>query len=597
MSKKIPYNISNYSKLIEEGNLFVDKTRYIDILERDASYIAFFRPRRFGKSLFLSTLEHYYDYRKVNSNLFENTWIGSHPTKLKNSMAVLNFDFSGFSSDNSDDLLSEFSVNAATSLDDFMKTNEIETKDVNFNLSPAQFLNQFFLHAARSLKFPIYLLIDEYDHYANNMLGANPEEFKAIVSKNGFVRNFFEVIKIAAKKGIVNRIFLTGVSPITLDSLTSGFNIALNVSRTARFHDMMGFTQEEVKYLIDESLSEHAADKAATLSSMLRLYNGYRFRGASEAKLFNSGLALYYLHEYSKSGSQPDELFDPNILSDWSKIHSIASIDIGEVPNWTRVQLMQAKERRSSALVSVSGGELQKVSMTSAYDLRKFDLDDFLSFLFYAGYLTIDSSSNGYSYLTIPNAILKNVFDNYFLDMIVKPAVGLDDEMYEKAMNSIAFEGKTDMFVACISHVLQNQFRRMYLKFTESNFQQIAFFIASLYSGYSTDVEMELKGVRGGFIDLALLPNDSYSVNYYGLIELKYLKSYEINDGNIMKKWNDGYMKLKKYSSNKLFSQLNKEGRLKRWIIIFSTHNCLVNQEITDDANLEMKVYDNQNCL
>jgi hypothetical protein len=258
---------------------------------------------------------------------------------------------------------------------------------------------------------------------------------------------------------------------------------------------------------------------------------------------------------------------------------------------------MQAKERRNDALISASGGELQKMIMTSVFDLRKFDLDDFLSFLFYAGFLTIDSSLKGYTYLTVPNAILKNVFENYFLDVVVKPVVGLDDELFEKAMNSVAFEGKTDLYVASISHVLQNQFRRMYQKFTESNFQQIASFIARLFSGYSSDVEMELKGARGGYIDLALLPNDSYNVNFYALIELKYLKAYEATPGNIKAKWNDGYKKHKKYSSNSFLDQLNKEGRLKRWIIIFSTHKCLVNQEITDDPNLIMKEYDNQDYL
>jgi hypothetical protein len=223
MGKTIPYGGgSDYSALIKEGYAYVDKTMFIRKLEHDPRLISFFRPRRFGKSLFLSTLEYYYDYKFADEFelLFGNTCIGSNPTPRRNSLAVVKLNFSGINTANQESLESSFEMQVAISLKKFIKSNKIELADpIDYNVSPAVSIAQFFQLVAYDYKYPIYLLIDEYDHYANEILSSNTGVFKSVMPAGGFIITFFEVIKEAADSNIVSRLFMTGVSPVSLDRL------------------------------------------------------------------------------------------------------------------------------------------------------------------------------------------------------------------------------------------------------------------------------------------------------------------------------------------------------------------------------------------
>ena len=246
--KKLPYGISNYEEIVEDGYYYVDKTMYIEKLENLAEKrILFLRPRKFGKTLFTSTLENYYDFKKVDKfeKLYGETYIGKNPTKLKNSYHILKFNFSGIDTTNEETTIKGFKNEVASSIKlfvqkyglDFYINIDDEAENILDNLIKA-----FSIQKAGE---KIYVIIDEYDHFANELLGFNTNQFKSLVSKNGKVRKWYEILK-KGTESVVDRIFITGVAPITLDSLTSGFNISSDKTQDREFNEMMGFTEKEL---------------------------------------------------------------------------------------------------------------------------------------------------------------------------------------------------------------------------------------------------------------------------------------------------------------------------------------------------------------
>ena len=246
--KKMPYGISNYDELVNDNYYYVDKTMYIEKLENLAEKrIMFLRPRKFGKTLFTSTLEYYYDIKAKDKfeKLYGETYIGKNPTALKNSYHILRFNFSGIDTSSVEATIKGFKNEVASSINvfavryglDFFVNNDDEAENILNNLFKA-----FYLQKTGE---KIYVIIDEYDHFANELLGFYTEQFKELVSKNGKVRKWYEILKKGTET-VVDRIFITGVAPITLDSLTSGFNICSDKTRDRSLNGMLGFTREEL---------------------------------------------------------------------------------------------------------------------------------------------------------------------------------------------------------------------------------------------------------------------------------------------------------------------------------------------------------------
>ena len=252
--KKLPYGISNYEELIMDNYYYVDKTEYIEKLENIAEKrIMFLRPRKFGKTLFTSTLENYYDIKKVDKikALYANTYIGKNPTKLKNSYHILKFNFSGIDTTDNETTIKGFKGKVVSSIKSF-----VEKYEMNFIVNTEDEAEGILdnLIKAFGIQKPsekIYVIIDEYDHFANELLGFNTNQFKNLVSKNGKVRKWYEILK-EGTESVIDRIFITGVAPITLDSLTSGFNIGTDITQNMMFNEMMGFTKEELEKMMGE---------------------------------------------------------------------------------------------------------------------------------------------------------------------------------------------------------------------------------------------------------------------------------------------------------------------------------------------------------
>ena len=404
--KKLPKGISNYEDLVEQGYYYVDKTKYIEKLENlEDKTIMFLRPRKFGKTLFTSVLENYYDFQKVGKfeKLFGETYIGKNPTPNKNRYYILKFNFSGINTETEETTMQGFKTKAITSINEFIQKygidfyiNENDTAEgILYNL-----IKSFNVQRANE---KIYVIIDEYDHFANELLSFNTENFKGLVSKNGKVRKWYEILK-EGTESVIDRIFITGVAPITLDSLTSGFNISTDITRDQRFNEMSGFTQEElIKLMESQNISKEEQEKL--LPIMKENYDGYRFSLYGEKQMYNSNMSLYLLSNYVGLNRMPESLIDVNIASDYSKLSHMLNTCKGE-------------EKKEIIEKTISGeGITSKITEKFNPEIG-FGDQEMISMLFYLGYLTIVGEEFGYPKLEIPNKIMKELYAEYFLESI-----------------------------------------------------------------------------------------------------------------------------------------------------------------------------------
>ena len=404
--KKLPYGISNYEELIEDGYYYVDKTMYIEKLENLAEKrILFLSPRKFGKTLFTSMIENYYDIRKVDEfeKLYKDTYIGKNPTKLKNSYHILKFNFSGIDTTDEESTMKGFKSKTIASIKlfveryelDFYINNDDEAENILDNLLKA------FSFQRNNEK--IYVIIDEYDHFANELLGFNTNQFKNLVSKNGKVIKWYEILK-EGTESVVDRIFITGVTPITLDSLTSGFNISTDITQDESFNEMMGFTENELKELMKEQNIEKEKQEEL-LPIMKENYDGYKFSMHGKEKIYNSNMCLYFLNNYVQLGRIPDQIIDVNIASDYSKLGKMLDLCKGE-------------EREKVIEKTVSGEGIVSEIRQKFNPAIEFTETDLISMLFYLGYLTIVGEVFEKPELSIPNRVMKEIYSDYFLKIL-----------------------------------------------------------------------------------------------------------------------------------------------------------------------------------
>ncbi|MBU1668574.1 AAA family ATPase, partial [bacterium] len=320
--KKIPYGISSFKKLITEDYLYIDKTNFIKIIEEDSPYLVMLRPRRFGKSLLLSTLQHYYDEQEAENfdALFGNFIIGKNPTVKKNSYKILFFEFSRIETEDRNTIYRGFLANVRLTLLNFLdKYGYAEQKEEVESIDNPENMMKTFFSIVKQEK--IYLLIDEYDHFANSILAEDMELFRKIVGKGGFVRSFYETIKAETQTGVVDRLFITGVTPITMDSMTSGFNIGDDVSTEEKYNRMLGFTKEETLSILQRVFDVCDITEKKLLTKVTKWYNGYKFNTQAEETIFNPNMLLYFVNKFDYERCQyPQNMLDANIASDYGKI-------------------------------------------------------------------------------------------------------------------------------------------------------------------------------------------------------------------------------------------------------------------------------------
>ena len=512
--KKLPYGISNYEELIEDGYYYVDKTMYIEKLENLAEKrILFLRPRKFGKTLFTSTLENYYDIQKEEKfeKLYGETYIGKNPTKLKNSYHILKFNFAEIDTTNEETTVKAFKKKTIASINlfvekyklDFYINQDDEAENILDNLIKA--------FEIQRQNEKIYVIVDEYDHFANELLGFNTNQFKNLVSKNGKVRKWYEILK-EGTESVVDRIFITGVAPITLDSLTSGFNISSDKTQDERFNEMMGFTEKELKELM--KVQNIKKEEQETLIPIMREnYDGYKFSLHGKEKIYNSNMCLYFLNSYTELGRIPEQLIDVNIASDYTKLGKMLDLCKGE-------------ERERVIEKTVSGEGIVSEIRQKFNPAMEFTETDLVSMLYYLGYLTIEGDEVGYPKLKIPNNVMKEIYSDYFLK-ILREEINIDiNDNYTEIAREIVLEGKISKIIEMLEKYLKNLSNRDYIKMDEKYIKLIFFCIAMNLKIFRLKSEME---VQRKYPDILLIPRER-DKGYKGvMIEFKYLKKGEEN--------------------------------------------------------------------
>ncbi|MGV8092651.1 MAG: AAA family ATPase [Mangrovibacterium sp.] len=544
MFKRLPYGNSNFGKVIEENFCYIDKTRFIELLENETnSYQFFIRPRKFGKSLFFSTLLHYYDLDRAGDfeKLFGDLYIGKKPTPRKNSYAVMEFNFSGINTSGEDEFKVSFSQkiqdtvllfigrysNLIPGADDLIQKINEEKRGIN-SLEIAY-------RAAKSAGVKIYVLIDEYDHFANDLIAMGSllgdDVYRRMMRANGMVRDLYETLKIGTSD-VVDRIFITGISPVMLDDLTSGFNIADNLSLKLTYNEMMGFTREEV----DAMMVATGVNPDHITVDMSMYYDGYLFHEDGENRVYNPSMVLYFFKQVLDEKKPPKNIIDDNLKTDYGRLQRLVKND----------------ENRERLLEIVKeNGIISDIISKFSID-RLEDTEYFVSLLFYMGLLTIDKFEMGSIHLKIPNYTIRTIYWEYIVRLTqdLNKDVLIDMTNLKAAIRELAYQGNP---VPYVDYVSKNVFSRLsnrdLVRFDEKYIKILllnGLFQSRLYVPVS---EME---VEEGYIDIwlersPLLPD----IKYEWVWEVKYLKKEE--ESQLPDKKAGALAQLKKYRGSERF--------------------------------------------
>ena len=516
---RIGYGKAHFPALIQDNCHYIDRTDYIERLENSGeSFVFYLRPRRFGKSLWVSILKHYYgaQYKNLFDSLFSNLYIGKNPTPNANKYLILSFDFSGIDSENKDTVYRDFLEKTRRSISEFFSdyqtlfTNE-EIKTLLAHNGPHILIGELFsLIKKKRITSKIYLLIDEYDHFANQLIAYQLTDFKEIVSKGGFVRLFYEILKTAAGEGVIEKLFVTGVSPITLDSLTSGFNIATDLSLVEDFHNMMGFTNTEVRDLL--GLIGVAEEDLEEYNNLLKTwYDGYRFSPRATHLIYNPDMVLYFAAHFNRTKTAPDKMLDTNIASSYSRIRALFRLPKRGDEYENLQNLLENRE------VTV------KLTQIFNFELG-FTTDDFLSLLFYMGFLTIKQGRGLKYVLKMPNQVIEQLYHRYFVQLLSDRThfeKGIDT--LEAALDALVFDNNAHLLANLLTYTLTNLSGRdatVPLEIREKNVQVLLFSYLSFTEAYLVESEYN---AQGQYFDLLATNVSMHYFDYNFLFELKYL--------------------------------------------------------------------------
>ena len=534
----------------------------------------FVRPRRFGKSLFLSVLEHYYglQYKEQFNTLFGKYYIGQNPTPLANQYLILKFDFSQMNTSSFENTYDSFLNNAKNGgiqffgrYPQFFSQQEIE-KIEKFTF-PAHVIQHILLMA--ELKAPnhkVYLLIDEYDHFANEILSFRFDDFIDMVGKNGFVRKFYEAIKVGTQNGVIDRLFITGVSPLTLDSLTSGFNISTNISLREDFHDMMGFREEEVKAIL-QGIEVEETELEGILPLMKQWYDGYLFAKKSTQQLYNSDMVLYFVSEYMRERTYPEDLLDPNIATDYNKIRRLFKIKGKEKQHLTYLEEL------------LETGEI-KAQLVRQFELvKRFDRKDFISLLYYTGITSIHHSYYTSVFFKMPNYVIKELYYQYFHQILIERSqVRVELVDLEDKTLALALDNDLRPLIQYTEAILTELSTRDKMKFDEKYIKVIftsIFFAARIYA-IRNEVEVKKSVTEKGYVDVLLVERPPFPVNYQFVIELKYVKKADASKAEEVK--SAAIAQLKQYLHHDDY--LRSIENLKAYVVMFVGNKGIIEELI-----------------
>jgi hypothetical protein len=548
---KIAYGDADFASIRTSGSFYQDRTHFITILEeKGTKFPAFLRPRRFGKSLFISMLHYYYgrEHKDQFQTLFGDLHVGKNPTPLANQFFILRFDFSGITTSNPQIVLKAFLKQVKAGIENFFTRYPEFFQSVDFQVieaeeEPSNALITFFRVATRRNVFQqgaIYVMIDEYDQFTNQLLSYHSRAFEKAVSEDGDVRVFYEVLKSQTSLGKVSRIYLSGIAPMTLDSMGSGYNITTNISLAWPFHNMLGFEESEVKaLLIRGGLAKGVL--STVLTDLRNWYNGYLFSDDIKKKIYNSTMVLYFVSQYLRLNHYPKTFLDPNIASDYKKIRQVFEL-VRQDP-FTLPTFRKLIEEKSIT-----------TELTEVFSLeRGFTASDAVSMLFYMGFLTIagrDLSSYVFKY---PNYLIEKLYAQYFVALLRNSdELPIDNNPINDAIRTLAKNANPQPFLDQVKEVLLIHSNRDAMQFHEGSLKAI--FISLLHHQQFYYISSEEEEQRR-YIDIHLEAMRGYKPKYEIVFELKYLKK---KDTSVVNEVLDAaeiqlkkYLVLKKYMNRK----------------------------------------------
>ena len=528
---RIPYGEADFKRIRVNGWLYVDKTRFVHALEEER-YVFLIRPRRFGKSCWISLLENYYNRKRADAfeAVFGGTDLGRQPTENRYRYVVLRFNFSAFK--NALETLEHyFEEYCQLIIRSTMERNadlfpEAARQHIRASSSVNGQLNELFVYAGEH-GIPLYVLIDEYDNFANTVLAYHGEEaYQAFTHGGGFYRNFFATLKDGTghSDGGLERMFITGVSPITMDDVTSGFNIGKNISLHPAFNDLLGFTEEEVRQLL-EMYRDHGVfnqDVEAALEVMREWYNGYRFAKSAQGDLYNTDMVLYFLDGSIPNRGMPDELIDTNVRIDYGKLRHLLTVNRQLNGNF-------------DLLRHIIGEQSIQSNIQLSFPLDQLDQrENFLSLLHYFGLLSIRAVERGMPRLGIPNQTVKRLMYGYLRDAYNDVGVfSVDVYTFFRLAQDMAYDGTWQPVLDFLRDALAEQTGiRDYMDGEKVVHGFVAAHL-SLSQYFMLHSEHELNK---GYADLYLEPFVAqYSDMQFGyVLELKYLKRSESLDESVV---------------------------------------------------------------
>ena len=551
--KLLPYGVADFVTVIEQNLYYVDKTMFIPELEKQPRNLFFIRPRRFGKSIFLSMLYSYYDCTQSHKfqSLFGNLWIGQHPTPLQGKYQVLFLDFSQITG-NIDKLETKFNSYLSINLDAFVRQySEYYQAEMEVILAQEDFEEKMELifKAAKAHQYHLYLIIDEYDNFTNVILNERGEKvYHAITHADGFYRDVFKKFK-----GNFERIFMMGVSPVTLDDVTSGFNIGWNISIKPEFDEMLGFSTTDVvemfTYYKEHGSIPADSDIDAIVNDMKPWYDNYCFAKQAlkkKTRMFNCDMVLYYLRNYMDAGCPPEEMIDPNTRTDYGKMKKLLQFDKLDGERKGIIRKIAEEEQIVTQLYE----------SFSAYQIPKAEI--FPSLLFYYGMLTIKGTRGSKLILGIPNNNVRKQYYGY-LEEEYQAKAYVDVNQLTDYYYDMAYDGKWEEGLRFMADAYAKVSSVRDGIEAERNLQGFFMAYLNLNDYYITAPELELNH---GYCDFFLLPDlTHYASQHSYILELKVLSKKDFSaivegefteDGKPMtkaeKQWREAVEQIHRYA-------------------------------------------------
>ena len=575
--KRIPYGMQNFEDVIKEDCYYVDKTPFIEQIEESNKYFFFIRPRRFGKTLTLSMLENYYDINKKDKfdEIFGKLYIGQNPTPEHNTYLIIHLNFAEVAAgldDYKDGLDNHCSLVFNFFCDIYAHILPANTKEGLEKLTDAVSQLRFLCQKCQEVGKKIYLFIDEYDNFTNMILAHEEHlmRYRNQTHGEGYLRQFFNTIKGAAGNTL-GRVFVTGVSPVTMDDLTSGFNIGTNYSLSPDFNEMTGFTEEEVRKMLDYYGSilpfNHTTDEL--IKVMKPWYDNYCFAEDryGEATMYNSVMVLNFVDNYIRSNYQiPKKMVETNIRIDYDKLRMLIRHDKEFAHDASIIQQLVTQGFVIGTLNENFPAE------------RINDPDNFLSLLFYFGMVTIDGTYDGETKFIIPNEVVRDQMYTYLLDTYKENDLVYDRYSKGKLESKLAYHGEYKPYFEYIADCLKKYSSQRDKQKGEAFVHGFTLAMTSQNKFYRPISELDNDG---GYADIFLSPLcDIYKdmVDSY-IIELKYSKS-QTTDEQVKKLFEEASAQISRYADSDMVREAVKTTKLHKLVVIYRGAEMVACEEI-----------------